>query len=277
VSDILERLYAAKAKVLREEEAREDYRSVAERAERRRGERRGFAKALRGADGPAIIGEIKRASPSLGLIARNFDATSIAASYRRAAVDAISVLTEADHFLGELAFLDVARSESSVPILRKDFLSTPYQIAQSAAYGADAVLLIVAGLDDATLRSLRDEANRFGLETLVEVHDEAELGRALAVQQSVIGINNRDLRTFETDLGVTEHLLPLCPPGTLVISESGVQEASDVMRLFARGARGFLVGESLMRAADPVAFVAALKRATDASAADVTSPEGQLV
>jgi indole-3-glycerol phosphate synthase len=277
VNDILARLYAAKAKVLQEEEASEDYRSLAERAARRRGERRSFSNALRSADGPAIVGEIKRASPSVGLIARNFDAASIAAGYQRAAVDAISVVTEADHFLGELGFLDVARGESTAPILRKDFLSTPYQIAQSAAYGADAVLLIVAGLNDDTLRSLRAEAERFGLETLVEVHDEAELARALAVLPSVIGINNRDLRTFETDLGVTEHLLPLVPPGTLVISESGVQEPGDAMRLFARGARGFLVGESLMRAEDPVAFVASLRRATDASAADVTSPEGQLV
>ena len=186
-------------------------------------------------------------------------------------------MTEADHFLGELGFLDVARARTSKPILRKDFLSAPYQIAQSAAYGADAVLLIVAGLSHTILHSLRDEAERFGLETLVEVHDEDELERALEAEPSVLGINNRDLRTFETDLGVTEHLLPLIPPGVLVISESGVHEPSDVARLYARGARGFLVGESLMRADDPVTFVAALKRASDASAADVTSPEGQLV
>jgi indole-3-glycerol phosphate synthase len=277
MNDILQRLYAAKAKVLGEEEAREDYAALTERAERRRAERRSFSQALRAADGPAIVGEIKRASPSVGLIARNFDAGEIAASYERAGVDAVSVLTEADHFLGELGYLDVARARTSKPILRKDFLSAPYQIAQSAAYGADAVLLIVAGLSDAILRSLRDEAERFGLETLVEVHDEDELERALEAEPSVLGINNRDLRTFETDLGVTEHLLPLIPPGVLVISESGVHEPSNVARLYARGARGFLVGESLMRAADPVTFVTALKRASDASAADVTSPEGQLV
>jgi indole-3-glycerol phosphate synthase len=277
VNDILKRLYAAKAKVLQEEEAREDYASLVERADARRAERRSFSGALRAAQGPGVVAEIKRASPSVGLIARNFDAGAIAGSYERAAVDAISVLTESDHFLGELAYLDVARARSSKPILRKDFLSTPYQIAQSGAYGADAVLLIVAGLDDATLRALSDEAARFDLDTLVEVHDEAELQRALVLGPSVIGINNRDLRTFETDLGVTEHLLPLVPPGVLVISESGVHEPSDVVRLYARGARGFLVGEALMRADDPVEFVAALKAASEESAADVTSPEGQLV
>jgi indole-3-glycerol phosphate synthase len=277
MSDILKRLYAAKAVALSQEQAREGYAELVERAEARRAERRPFAAALRAASGPAIVGEIKRASPSVGLIARNFDAAAIAANYQKAGVDAISVLTESDHFLGDLGYLDVARAKSLKPILRKDFLTTPYQIAQSAAYGADAVLLIAAGLDDATLRNLAEESARFGLDTLVEVHDEDELLRALAVTPSVIGINNRDLRTFETDLGVTEHLLPRIPPGTLVISESGVHGPADIARLYARGARGFLVGESLMRSEDAAAFVKELKRAPDASAADVTAPGGQLV
>jgi indole-3-glycerol phosphate synthase len=277
VSDILQRLYAAKAAVLREEKARESYESLVERAERRRPERRSLSSALRSADGPAIIAEIKRASPSLGLIARRFDAAAIAAAYEGAGVDAISVLTEADHFLGDLAYLDVARANSIRPILRKDFLFDPYQIVQSAAYGADALLLIVAGLDDATLHVLAGEARRFDLETLVEVHDEDELKRALAIEPSIVGINNRDLRTFETDLGVTEHLLPHVPVGTLVVSESGVHEPDDVVRLFAGGARGFLIGESLMRSEDPRAFVAALRRAADRSAADVTPSGAQLV
>ncbi len=147
------------------------------------------------------------------------------------------------------------------PLLRKDFLSTPYQIAQSAAHGADAILLIVAGLDDATLRALVREAKRFELDTLVEVHDEDELARALALDVAAIGINNRDLRTFETDLGVTEHLLPSVPAGTLVISESGVHEPSDIAHLYALGARGFLIGEALMRSDDPIAFVDELKTA----------------
>lgn len=277
MSDILQRLYAAKAAALNEEKTREGYAALVERAERRRPERRSLSNALRSADGPAIIAEIKRASPSVGLIARHFDAAAIAASYEAAGVDAISVLTEADHFLGDLAYLDVARANSIRPILRKDFLFDPYQIAQSAAYGADALLLIVAGLDDETLALLAGEARRFDLDTLVEVHDEGELARAVAIVPSVIGINNRDLRTFETDLGVTEHLLPYVPAGTLVVSESGVQEADDVSRLYAGGARGFLVGEALMRSEDPSAFVASLRRAVERSAADVTPSGAQLV
>ena len=235
MSDILERLYAAKAVALAEEEAREPYPVVAERAVARRSERRPFASALGAARGPAVIAEIKRASPSVGLIARNFDAALVAAHYQEAGADAISVLTEADHFLGDLTYLDVARKHSTKPILRKDFLSTRYQVAQSAAYGADAVLLIVAGLDDPTLHELAQEAQTFGLDTLVEVHDEEELVRALALDQAVIGINNRDLRTFETDLGVTRHLLPFVPPGRLVISESGVHEPGDITELHAAG------------------------------------------
>jgi indole-3-glycerol phosphate synthase len=221
--------------------------------------------AIAGARGPAIVGEIKRASPSVGLIARNVDPAAIAAAYERAGVDAVSVLTESDHFLGELAHLDAARGATRRPILRKDFLSSPYQLVQSAAYGADAVLLIVAGLDDAALRALLAQAERLGLEALVEIHDEDELQRALAAGATLLGINNRDLRTFEIDLGVTEHLLPAIPSGVLVISESGVHDPEDSARLYALGARGFLVGESLMRSEDPFEFVETLKRARSGS------------
>jgi indole-3-glycerol phosphate synthase len=196
------------------------------------------------------------------LIARNFDTAQIASEYEEAGADAISVLTEADHFLGDLSYLDVARRHSTKPILRKDFLSTRYQIAQAAAYGADAVLLIVAGLDDATLRELSLEARTYALDTLVEVHDEDELKRALALEDAVIGINNRDLHTFETDLGVTRHLLPFVPAGRLVISESGVHEPGDIAELYAAGAHAFLIGEALMRAEDPSAFVDDLKKAS---------------
>jgi indole-3-glycerol phosphate synthase len=260
MNDFLERLYAAKRALLEQEEAREGYAELAERADARRAERRPFARALRNARGPAVVAEIKRASPSVGLIARNFDAAVIAANYELAGADAISVLTEGDHFLGDLAFLDIARKHSTKPILRKDFLSTPYHIAQAAAYGADAVLLIVAGLDDATLHLLSDEARRFELDTLVEIHDEEELARALALRPAVVGINNRDLRTFQTDLRVTEHLLPSVPAGTLVISESGVHEPGDIAVLHALGARGFLIGEALMRCDDPAAFVDGVKK-----------------
>jgi indole-3-glycerol phosphate synthase len=253
-------LYEAKARALAEEERLEPLAEILARAERRRGERRSFAAALSAPPAPAIIAEIKRASPSLGLIARNFDPAAIAKTYERANVNAISVLTEADHFLGDLAYLDIARAACTRPILRKDFLSTPYQVAQSAAYGADAILLIVAGLGDGVLRELSAEAERFALDVLVEVHDEAELRRALALSPKIVGINNRDLRTFETDLGVTESLLPLIPPGVLVISESGVQRPGDVARLHSRGAHGFLIGESLMRSDRPQALIEELRQ-----------------
>jgi indole-3-glycerol phosphate synthase len=259
MSDILEKLYAAKAAALEEEQRRESLAEVVERGLSRRAQRRSLSAALRGARGPAIIAEIKRASPSLGLIARNFDPAQIAATYERAGADAVSVLTEADHFLGDLAYLDVARANCARPILRKDFLTTPYQIAQASAYGADAVLLIVAGLTDEQLRTLSEEARRFDLDVVVEIHDEEELRRALPVRPDVLGVNNRDLRTFTTDLGVTEYLLPSIPADILVVSESGVQNAGDIANLYARGAHGFLVGESLMRSEDPVALIDELK------------------
>jgi indole-3-glycerol phosphate synthase len=263
---MLEKLYAAKAAALAEDERREPIAVIAARAERRVAERRPFGAALAQATGPAIVGEVKRASPSVGLIARNFDPAVIAADYERAGVDAISVLTEADHFLGELAYIDIVRAHSVRPILRKDFLTTPYQVAQTAAYGADAILLIAAGLDDATLLELKAEAERYRLDVVIEVHDELELERALAVGGTIIGINNRDLRTFETDLGVTEHLLPSVPAGVLVISESGFHDPEDTARLHALGARGFLVGEALMRAEDATLLVRDLKRGRPAIA-----------
>lgn len=259
MTTFLDRLYAAKAASLPGEEAREPYDDLVRRALARRPERRSFVQALRDARGPAIIAEIKRASPSVGLIARNFDAALVASRYELAGVDAISVLTEADHFLGDLSYLDVARAHGTRPVLRKDFLSTPYHIVQSAAYGADAVLLIVAGLDERTLRALSAEAARFALDTLVEVHDEAELAVAASIGARIVGINNRDLRTFATDLGVTQHLLPSVPAGTIAISESGVTDPADVATLYECGARGFLIGEALMRADDPSAFVEGLK------------------
>jgi indole-3-glycerol phosphate synthase len=257
--DMLERLYAAKLLVREADERREPLELMRERARNRRRERRELGAALRAAQGPAIIAEIKRASPSLGLIVRSLDPAQIAREYGAAGADAISVLTEADHFLGELAYLDIARGAAHVPILRKDFLSTRYEVAQSAAYGADAVLAIVAGLTDAQIAQMMEEAREFALDVLVEVHNDTELRRALAAGARILGINNRDLRTFETNLAVTEELLPLVPPGTIVISESGVRTQDDTRSLFAAGARGFLVGESLMRSDDKIGMIRALK------------------
>ena len=259
--DILHRIYDAKAAVLAHEQAREPYDAVRARALARKAERRSFLQAVQNADGPAIIGEIKRASPSAGLIARNFDPAGIAQMYDASGADCISVLTESDHFLGELAFLDVARKHAARPILRKDFLSTPYQIAQSAAYGADAVLLIVAGLADEQLRACMAEAALYDLDVLVEVHDRTERTRAVALGAKLVGINNRNLRTFETDLSVSEYLLPQVPASVTVISESGMQGPEDILRLHHAGARGFLVGEALMRAQQPGELIRSLKSA----------------
>ncbi len=264
--DILHRIYDAKLAARAQEELREPYDVVRAHALARRRERRRFLEAIRRAEGPAIVGEIKRASPSAGLIARNFDPALVARTYDSAGVDCISVLTEADHFLGELEFLDVARKNASRPVLRKDFLNTPYQMAQSAAYGADAVLLIVAGLSDAELRDCIGEAAKYDLDVLVEVHDAAELTRALALGATLVGINNRNLRTFETDLSVSEYLLPRVPPEVTAISESGMQGPEDILRLHAAGARGFLVGEALMRAEQPGTLIHALKAAVHAPA-----------
>lgn len=257
--DVLQKIYAAKAALLELEEAREPYDSLRARASARTAERRGFLAALQAANGDAIIAEIKRASPSAGLIARSFDPVAIARGYDAAGSDAISVLTERDHFLGELSYLDEVRAATSRPLLRKDFMWTRYHVAQSAAYGADCVLLIVAGLDDAALRECIGEAREYALDVLVEVHDSRDLERALEADVRLLGINNRNLRTLETDLAVSEHLLPKVPPAVFAISESGMRDASDVARLRAAGARGFLIGEALMHAEDPKALIGTLR------------------
>jgi indole-3-glycerol phosphate synthase len=259
VNDMLDKLYAATAVVRAADEAREPIDVLRARATTRMSERRAFRAALQTAEGPAIIAEIKRASPSVGLIVRELDPAAIARAYEAAGANAISVLTEADHFLGDLAYVDIARSACHLPILRKDFMRTRYDVAQSAAYGADCVLAIVAGLDDAEMTEMFDEAARFKLDVLVEVHDEKELRRAVALGATLLGINNRDLRTFETNLAVTAELLPLVPSSIVVISESGVRSREDVQPLFAAGARGFLIGESLMRTSDKGEMIRALR------------------
>jgi indole-3-glycerol phosphate synthase len=259
MNDMLDKLYAAKDAARAHDEAHESIDVVRARGEQRRGERRSLRAALLAAEGPALIAEIKRASPSVGLIVSKLDPAAIAREYEAAGANAISVLTEGDYFLGDLAYLDQARSAAHLPILRKDFLRTRYDVAQSAAYGADAVLAIVAGLDDEQLAGMFDEAARYDLEVLVEIHDEVELDRAIAAGAQLLGINNRDLRTFKTDLAVTAELLPRVPSSVVVISESGVRSRDDVGPLYAAGARGFLVGESLMRAPNKAELVRALR------------------
>ncbi len=257
--DMLQKIYAGKAALLELEEAREPYDAVRARALVRMAERRGFLQTLERAKGRAIVAEIKRASPSAGLIARSFDPAGIARVYDDAGCDAISVLTERDHFLGELSYLDDVRPVTTRPVLRKDFIWTRYHVAQSAAYGADCILLIVAGMDDAALRECIVEAHAYALDVLVEVHDSIDLQRALQADARLVGINNRNLRTLETDLAVSEHLLPKVPSHVFAMSESGMRDASDVARLRAAGASGFLIGEALMTSENPKALIGALR------------------
>ncbi|MBV8532105.1 MAG: indole-3-glycerol phosphate synthase TrpC [Candidatus Eremiobacteraeota bacterium] len=258
--DTLQKIYAAKKAFVEQERAQEPYATLRARALARMSDRRGFLAALEKASGGAIVAEIKRASPSSGLIARSFDPGAIARAYDAAGCDAISVITERDHFLGELAYLDEVRAVTTRPLLRKDFMWCKYQIAQSAAYGADCVLLIVGGMDEAELRDSIAEACEYDLDVLAEAHDEPELRRALDAGVRLIGINNRNLRTLETDLAVSEHLLPKVPPNVFAITESGMRDAADIARLRASGARGFLIGEALMRSQDPTALIAALRK-----------------
>ncbi|MDH2909515.1 MAG: indole-3-glycerol phosphate synthase TrpC [Candidatus Eremiobacteraeota bacterium] len=258
--DILAEIFERKASRRRDEERRVPFEEQVRRAEARVGERRDFLAALERAPGIAVIAEIKRASPSAGLIVQAFDPVAAARRYGEASVDAISVLTEEEYFLGDIAYLDMVRAVSTAPILRKDFIATPYEIAASAAAGADAVLLIVAALDDDTLRACMHEARRYELATLVEVHDGTELERALALGARIVGVNNRNLRSLEVDLAVGEALLPRLPRHVFPIGESGMRDERDVARLASAGARGVLIGEALMRDGEPEKKIAAIRR-----------------
>ena len=260
MDDVLKKIYASKAVHLESEMRHEPYERLREAALATVPTRRPFLAALRGNSGDAIIAEIKRASPSAGLISRNFDPVAIGRMYQNAGVDAISILTEQDHFLGDLAYMRAVRGVTDRPLLRKDFLTTPYQVAQSAAYGADCILLIVGGLTDEQLAGCMNEAREYSLDVLVEVHDEKDLQRAIAAGAQLVGVNNRNLRTMITDLAVSEHLLPLVPPTIFAISESGMRNFEDIERLRTAGARGFLIGEALMRSEDPAALLQSLTK-----------------
>ncbi len=252
-SDILQRILRTKADEVAQSRAHTPLSALQARA-RDCGPRRGFAAALQrrvAAGGAAVIAEIKKASPSKGLLRADFDPAAIAASYAAHGATCLSVLTDRDYFQGDAAYLRAARAACPLPVLRKDFIVDPYQIAEAAAMGADCVLLIAAALDDARLHELEACAGSYGLDVLVEVHDAAELARALALRTPLIGINNRDLRSFETRLETTLTLLPAIAPTRLVVTESGIGSASDVARMRAAGVHAFLVGEALMRATDP--------------------------
>lgn len=222
---------------------------------------RGFADALlkvAAADGNALICEIKRKSPSAGDISPGRNPVEVACAYEEGGASCISVLTDGPSFAGSLEDMVTVRNAIGLPVLRKDFMIDPIQVIEARAHGADAILIIMAAVDDTLARELHATADECGMSVLLETHDEAEMVRALGLPSPLMGVNNRDLKRMVTDLGVTERLADLMPPDRLLISESGVREAADIARLRKCGARGFLVGETLMRAGNPMESVRSL-------------------
>ncbi|MEM7413591.1 MAG: indole-3-glycerol phosphate synthase TrpC [Myxococcota bacterium] len=257
---ILDEILATKRVELDAALARESRDALAARAEAMDEPTRPFREALAAGPTPRVIAEVKRRSPSKGEIRPDFDPAACARAYAEGGAAAISVLTDEPYFGGHLDYLAQVRAEAPCPLLRKDFTIDAYQIDEARVAGADAVLLIVAALTPAELVALQKRAHALGLAALVEVHDEAELDVALEAGATIVGINNRDLRTFVTDLAVTERLAPKVPSDVVLVAESGIASVADRDRLAAAGAHAFLVGESLMRQDDVAEALRRLRR-----------------
>ena len=253
MSDILDRILARKVEEIAERSARTPLPELVARCSDL-ADTRGFAAAIEAridAGQPAVIAEVKKASPSKGVIRAEFDPAAIARSYESGGAACLSVLTDADFFQGSEVYLEQARAACALPVLRKDFTIDPYQVYEARAIGADCILLIVAALDDERLLELSLLAAELDLDVLVEVHDEDELERALEVPAPLIGVNNRNLRSFEVSLETTLRLRARVPAERLLVTESGIATRADVARLRAAGVDSFLVGETFMRASDP--------------------------
>ena len=253
MADVLERILAAKR---REVEASKDRvpRGEIERRAAQASAPRGFERALRAkvaAGRPGVVAEIKRASPSKGLIRADFDPARIARSYEHHGAACLSVLTDREFFGGSAEDLEAARGACALPVLRKDFMIDPYQVHEARSWGADCVLLIMDAAPDAELRALEKLAHELGMDVLVECHDGGQLERALAFRTPLIGVNNRDLKTFETRLETTLELVDRVPPGRLLVTESGISAPGDVRRLRDAKVSAYLVGSAFMAAADP--------------------------
>jgi len=260
MSDILQRILATK-RIEIEDARRLVPDSQIERLAREAPSVRDFVASIRtriDARKPAVIAEIKRASPSKGLLRESFDPAAIARSYESAGAACLSVLTDREYFQGAAEHLSAARAACSLPVLRKDFIVDRYQVMQARAMGADCILLIAAALSPTAMRALEAEALALGMAVLVEVHNSEELESALTLETPLIGINNRDLRTFRTSLETTLDLLAYIPTNRVVVTESGISSAKDVVRLTDQGVMTFLVGEAFMRAPEPGAALQAL-------------------